>query len=172
MVNTYVLRSPEHSLETAYDGLSDREKEVLLLAAVGPHNREIAKCSTCPSRRSTTTRANIMEKLGFHDRVELLKSAIRADRERRRPVAGRPGVPGDPGRRAGLLSSPNRLAKHLERAIVLAALAQQVCEVVIASRTSAAEPVAFARRSLAPRAPGPPAVAGQPLDLRERPEAC
>ena len=77
MVNTYVLRSPEHSLEDAYDGLSDREKEVLLLAAVGHTNREIAKVFHLSEQTVHNYRANIMEKLGFHDRVELLKFAIR-----------------------------------------------------------------------------------------------
>ena len=77
MVNTYVLRSPEHSLEDAYDGLTDREKEVLLLAAVGHTNREIAKVFHLSEQTVHNYRANIMEKLGFHDRVELLKFAIR-----------------------------------------------------------------------------------------------
>ena len=77
MVNTYVLRSPEGSLEDAYANLSDREKEVLLLAAVGHTNREIAKVFHLSEQTVHNYRANIMEKLGFHDRVELLKYAIR-----------------------------------------------------------------------------------------------
>jgi len=77
MVNTYVLRSPDGSLEDAYATLSDREKEVLLLAAVGHTNREIAKVFHLSEQTVHNYRANIMEKLGFHDRVELLKYAIR-----------------------------------------------------------------------------------------------
>ena len=77
MVNTYVLRSPEHSLEDAYDTLSDREREVLLLAAVGHTNREIAKALHLSEQTVHNYRASVMEKLGFHDRVELLKYAIR-----------------------------------------------------------------------------------------------
>ena len=77
MVNTYVLRSPEHSLEDAYDTLSDREREVLLLAAVGHTNREIAKALHLSEQTVHNYRAGVMEKLGFHDRVELLKYAIR-----------------------------------------------------------------------------------------------
>ncbi|MDR9450312.1 MAG: LuxR C-terminal-related transcriptional regulator, partial [Acidimicrobiia bacterium] len=42
MVNTYVLRTPGAPIEDAYDSLTEREKEVLLLAAVGHTNREIA----------------------------------------------------------------------------------------------------------------------------------
>jgi DNA-binding NarL/FixJ family response regulator len=77
MVNTYVLRSPEHSLEDAYDALSDREREVLLLAAVGHTNREIAKALHLSERAVHSKRSSVMEKLGFHDRVELLKFALR-----------------------------------------------------------------------------------------------
>jgi len=77
MVNTYVLRSRGGSLEDAYVSLSDREKEVLLLAAVGHTNREIAKVFHLSEQTVHNYRANIMEKLGFHDRMELLKYAIR-----------------------------------------------------------------------------------------------
>jgi DNA-binding NarL/FixJ family response regulator len=77
MVNTYVLRNPEHSLEDAYDTLSDREHEVLLLAAVGHTNREIARALHLPPRSVHSVRSAVMEKLGFHDRMELLKFAIR-----------------------------------------------------------------------------------------------
>ncbi|MEI7743020.1 MAG: response regulator transcription factor [Chloroflexota bacterium] len=77
MVNTYVLRSPDAPLEDAYGNLTEREKEVLLLAAVGHTNREIAKVFHLSEQTVHNYRANIMEKLGFHDRVELLKFAIR-----------------------------------------------------------------------------------------------
>jgi DNA-binding NarL/FixJ family response regulator len=77
MVNTYVLRNPEHSLEDAYDTLTDREHEVLLLAAVGHTNREIARALHLSEQTVHNYRATVMEKLGFHDRVELLKFAIR-----------------------------------------------------------------------------------------------
>ena len=77
MVNTYVLRSPDAPIEDVYGTLSEREKEVLLLAAVGHTNREIAKVFHLSEQTVHNYRANIMEKLGFHDRVELLKFAIR-----------------------------------------------------------------------------------------------
>lgn len=77
MVNTYVLRTPQGSLEDAYDSLSDREREVLLLAAMGHTNREIARTFHLSEQTIHNYRATIMEKLGFHDRVELLKYAIR-----------------------------------------------------------------------------------------------
>ena len=77
MVNTYVLRSPDAPVEDVYASLSEREKEVLLLAAVGHTNREIAKVFHLSEQTVHNYRANIMEKLGFHDRTELLKFAIR-----------------------------------------------------------------------------------------------
>jgi two-component system response regulator NreC len=77
MVNTYVLRSGDVPIEDTYATLSDREREVLLLAAVGHTNREIAKVFHLSEQTVHNYRANIMEKLGFHDRMELLKFAIR-----------------------------------------------------------------------------------------------
>ncbi|MEI8333937.1 MAG: response regulator transcription factor [Chloroflexota bacterium] len=77
MVNTYVLKSPNSPLQDPYDSLNDRDKEVLLLAAVGHTNREIARTLHLSEQTVHNYRANIMEKLGFHDRVELLKFAIR-----------------------------------------------------------------------------------------------
>jgi DNA-binding NarL/FixJ family response regulator len=77
MVNTYVLHGHEPSVEDAYDTLSDREREVLLLAAVGHTNREIARALHLSEQTIHNYRATVMEKLGFHDRVDLLKFAIR-----------------------------------------------------------------------------------------------
>lgn len=77
MVNAYVLHSGETSVEDAYTSLTDREREVLLLAAVGHTNREIAGKLGLPEGRVHHYRATVMEKLGLHDRVELLKYAIR-----------------------------------------------------------------------------------------------
>lgn len=77
MVNTYVLRSPDAPAEDTYSTLSEREREILLLAAVGHTNREIAKVFHLSEQTVHNYRANIMEKLGFHDRTELLKFAIR-----------------------------------------------------------------------------------------------
>jgi two-component system response regulator NreC len=77
MVNRYVLRNGDEPLEDAYASLTEREREVLLLAAVGHTNREIAKIFHLSEQTVHNYRANIMEKLGFHDRMELLKFAIR-----------------------------------------------------------------------------------------------
>jgi DNA-binding NarL/FixJ family response regulator len=77
MVNTYVLRNEGRALDDPYESLSDREREVLLLAAVGHTNREIARTLHLSEQTVHNYRAGIMEKLGFHDRLELLKYALR-----------------------------------------------------------------------------------------------
>jgi DNA-binding NarL/FixJ family response regulator len=76
MVNTYVLRSPE-AAEDAYDALSERSREIFRLAAMGHTNREIARVLHLSEQTVHNHRATIMEKLGFHDRVDLLKYALR-----------------------------------------------------------------------------------------------
>ena len=77
MVNTYVLRTQDESLEDPYQTLSERERDILLLAAQGHTNREIAKIFHLSEQTVHNYRASLMEKLGFHDRVDLLKFAIR-----------------------------------------------------------------------------------------------
>jgi DNA-binding NarL/FixJ family response regulator len=77
MVNTYVLKAPGGTLEDPLETLSEREREIMLLAAVGHTNREIATALHLSEQTVHNYRANVMEKLGFHDRVELLKFAIR-----------------------------------------------------------------------------------------------
>ncbi|AHF07190.1 LuxR C-terminal-related transcriptional regulator [Desulfitobacterium metallireducens] len=57
--------------------LTDREMEVLHLAAEGLTNQEIAKQLFISTKTVQTHRRNIMDKLGFHDRVDLVKYAIR-----------------------------------------------------------------------------------------------
>ncbi|HYL39770.1 MAG TPA: response regulator transcription factor [Candidatus Binatus sp.] len=78
MINTYVLRrGGTETVEDAYETLTDREREVLLLAATGHTNREIAELVHLSEQTVHNYRAAGMEKLAFHDRVELLKYALR-----------------------------------------------------------------------------------------------
>jgi DNA-binding NarL/FixJ family response regulator len=57
--------------------LTNREMEILHLAAEGYKNQDIAKQLFISAKTVQTHRRNIMEKLGFHDRVDLVKYAIR-----------------------------------------------------------------------------------------------
>jgi DNA-binding NarL/FixJ family response regulator len=77
MVDAYVRRSPDASLDDPYTRLTDRERQVLLLAALGHTNREIARSLQLSEQTVHYNRANVMEKLGLHDRVELLRYTIR-----------------------------------------------------------------------------------------------
>jgi DNA-binding NarL/FixJ family response regulator len=77
MVDTYVRRSSDASLNDPYESLNERERQVLLLAALGHTNREIARSLRLSEQTVHYNRANVMEKLGLHDRVELLRYTIR-----------------------------------------------------------------------------------------------
>jgi len=63
--------------ETSFDTLSDREREILKLIAEGRTNREIADTLFLSIKTVQAHRANLMRKLGMHDRTELVKYAIR-----------------------------------------------------------------------------------------------
>jgi two-component system response regulator NreC len=58
------------------DPLSDREREVLRLLALGHTNQEIAKMLYISVRTAETHRAHIMQKLGLQTRAELVRHAI------------------------------------------------------------------------------------------------
>jgi DNA-binding NarL/FixJ family response regulator len=63
--------------EDDYDRLTAREKQVFKLLAEGKTSREIANYLTISLKTAMTHRSNIMEKLGFHSRAELIRYAIR-----------------------------------------------------------------------------------------------
>jgi two-component system, NarL family, response regulator NreC len=58
------------------DPLSDREREVLRLLALGHTNQEIAKLLFISVRTAETHRAHIMQKLQFSTRAELVRYAL------------------------------------------------------------------------------------------------
>ena len=58
------------------DPLSDREREVLRLLALGHTNQEIAKELYISGRTAETHRAHIMQKLGLGTRAELVRYAL------------------------------------------------------------------------------------------------
>ena len=77
MVDTYVRRSPDAGLDDPYEGLSDRERQILLLASMGHTNRDIARSLGLSEQTVHNNRASVMEKLDLHDRVELLRYTVR-----------------------------------------------------------------------------------------------
>jgi DNA-binding NarL/FixJ family response regulator len=76
MVDTYVRRTPA-TADDPYEQLTDRERQILLLAAMGHTNRDIARSLQLSEQTVHSNRANLMEKLGLHDRVELLRYTVR-----------------------------------------------------------------------------------------------
>ena len=55
----------------------DGEREILKLIAEGRTNKEIAEMLFLSIKTIQAHRANLMRKLGMHDRTELVKYAIR-----------------------------------------------------------------------------------------------
>jgi DNA-binding NarL/FixJ family response regulator len=76
LIRDYLSRV-EKGEETSYDTLSDREREILKLIAEGKTNREMADLLYLSVKTVQAHRANLMRKLGMHDRTELVKYAIR-----------------------------------------------------------------------------------------------
>jgi two-component system response regulator NreC len=62
--------------DAAADPLSDREREVLRLLALGHTNQEIAQMLYLSVRTAETHRSRIMQKLGLSTRAELVRHAI------------------------------------------------------------------------------------------------
>jgi DNA-binding NarL/FixJ family response regulator len=62
--------------EAESDPLTDREREVMRLLALGHTNQEIAKMLYISVRTAETHRAHIMQKLGLSSRAELVRYAL------------------------------------------------------------------------------------------------
>ena len=77
LMGEYLERVKQGGKRDPYDALSDREREILHLIATGHSNREIAGLLSISEHTVHNHRARLMEKLGVHDRLELLKYAIR-----------------------------------------------------------------------------------------------
>jgi two-component system response regulator NreC len=69
----------EERKRTEADPLSDREREVLRLLALGHTNQEIAGMLFISVRTAETHRAHIMSKLRFSSRAELVRYALEHD---------------------------------------------------------------------------------------------
>lgn len=77
VVEDYLRRVGVGEERERYDGLTGREKEILTLIAEGLANQEIAQKLYISIKTVQTHRAHILEKLGLHDRTELVRYAIR-----------------------------------------------------------------------------------------------
>jgi DNA-binding NarL/FixJ family response regulator len=75
-IDAYVRQTQETTLDR-YETLTDREREVLHLAAEGLTNTEIAARLSLSPRTIENHRANMMRKLGLHNQTELVRYAIK-----------------------------------------------------------------------------------------------
>jgi len=78
VVDRYLNGVDEGDDESRLDQISDREKEVLKLLAEGRSNREIGELLCLSVKTVMSHRASLMDKLGIHNRTDLVKFAIRA----------------------------------------------------------------------------------------------
>lgn len=77
LVGDYLRRVEEGGERESYNGLTEREQEVLTLIAEGDTSREIALALNISVKTVESHRANIMEKLNLHNRIDLTRYAIR-----------------------------------------------------------------------------------------------
>jgi two-component system response regulator NreC len=77
LVADYLVRVSEGTEQHSYDGLTEREQEVLTHIAEDETNREIAQQLHISVKTVERHRENMMSKLNLHTRTELVKYAIR-----------------------------------------------------------------------------------------------
>ncbi len=77
LVRDYLERAKDGE-HAPHDPLSPRESEIVKLIAEGHSSREIAELLVISEKTVERHRANILEKLGMRDRVELTRYAIRS----------------------------------------------------------------------------------------------
>ncbi len=76
LVENYLQRVKGGEEKTSYEGLTSREREILMYIAEDKKNKEIADLLGISVRTVQAHRTNLMDKLGAHDRTELVKYAI------------------------------------------------------------------------------------------------
>jgi two-component system response regulator NreC len=76
LVKDYVQRVQMGWERASYDGLTEREQQVLKMIAEGMMNKEIAEQLSISVRTVERHRENIMSKLNLHTRAELVRYAV------------------------------------------------------------------------------------------------
>jgi len=76
VVDAYLRKMETGKMETPFDLLTDREREVLQLIAEGYTNRKVAKDLYISVKTVEAHRAHIMQKLDIHEVARLVKYAI------------------------------------------------------------------------------------------------
>ncbi|MFC1951712.1 response regulator [Chloroflexota bacterium] len=76
LVDDYLQRAKGGEGKNSYEGLTSREREILMYIAEDKKNKEIADLLGISVRTVQSHRTNLMDKIGAHDRTELVKYAI------------------------------------------------------------------------------------------------
>jgi two-component system response regulator NreC len=77
LLSDYLRRAEAGEERASYDGLTDRERQILKMIAEGCTSQQIADLLCLSVKTVQAHRGNLMEKLNMHDRTELVKYAIR-----------------------------------------------------------------------------------------------
>jgi len=76
-IQAYVQRAQESQARDPHETLTDREREVFLLAAQGLSNPQIAERLSLSVRTVEMHRGNLMKKLGLKSQTDLVKYAVK-----------------------------------------------------------------------------------------------
>lgn len=76
-LQSYIQRSREAHVDDPFERLTDREREVLQLAAEGLNNPQIAEKLSLSPRTVEMHRAHLMQKLGLKTQTDLVKYALK-----------------------------------------------------------------------------------------------
>lgn len=68
--------TPRQAAKAAFDGLTDREREIAVLIAQGKANRQIAETLTLSKRTVDAHVGNILSKLGFTSRAQIVRWVV------------------------------------------------------------------------------------------------
>ena len=77
LVENYLRRVDKGEEKTIHSGLTRREWEILTYIVADKHNKEIAELLGISVRTVQSHRTSLMEKLGVHDSIQLVRYAIR-----------------------------------------------------------------------------------------------
>ena len=77
LVENFQSTAGERSKKDPYNSLTGREREILKLLAEGYSNQEIAEMLVITSKTVEVHKTNLMSKLGIHNRIDLVKYALR-----------------------------------------------------------------------------------------------
>jgi DNA-binding NarL/FixJ family response regulator len=77
MIDDYVRRVADATVDDPYDSLSEREREIFQLIAEGHSNKDVALILSISPATVETHRAHILQKLDVHNTAELVLYAVR-----------------------------------------------------------------------------------------------